>query len=417
MALPSVAIADDTPAVASPNKTALFAPHEVVAGYWSVEPGWHTELELGNNLTSRSLVVRTTLTTFQGTEIDLDPITVAPGEMRTFDLRQSLQLVGAGLMQTANSFGSVRFRYDSAAGASLYASVMVYRDGSPIAFHIPATGEGGGNEITGWDSIWWLPRATTDGYLIFSNSSSSHAEIRIWLAGDRGPAKETMISVGARRTRRESLRDLLQRAGISSTYGSISFGIAKSDDPVRITGVLLDETTGFAAMMRIFPKLPRTEDGPQLMIAPMVSLSSPDQALGFPPDTILESLIFLRNLGPKAVAPKLTLTWSGATPGRAVVMLPKLVLGELRSVNLSKLQRDGLVPPGLNWASLFVSFEGDAGDVIGFTAAYDSTGRYGLQSPFSYSVAPGWKGGRWRTASSIRCSQPEMLVCNPRGLT
>ncbi len=42
------------------------------------------------------------------------------------------------------------------------------------------------------------------------------------------------------------------------------------------------------------------------------------------------------------------------------------------------------------------NLKGTVRDLIGLTASYDPSSRYGLQSPFSYSLAPQWKGGRWR---------------------
>jgi hypothetical protein len=73
-----------------------------------------------------------------------------------------------------------------------------------------------------------------------------------------------------------------------------------------------------------------------------------------------------------------------------------LAPGAMQLISLSELQKQGLLPADQPWTAATVSFSGDPSDLVALTASYNDDGRYGLQSPFSYSVAPHWKGGRWR---------------------
>ena len=50
---------------------------EVVAAYWTLEPGWNTELEIRNNLLERKLTVTPVLRTATGREIALPDVTLA----------------------------------------------------------------------------------------------------------------------------------------------------------------------------------------------------------------------------------------------------------------------------------------------------------------------------------------------------
>ena len=50
--------------------------YEQFAPYWTAEGGWHTELQLRNNLSADSLVVTPTLRTFDGSEVALKPVTL-----------------------------------------------------------------------------------------------------------------------------------------------------------------------------------------------------------------------------------------------------------------------------------------------------------------------------------------------------
>ena len=53
-------------------------PQESFAPYWTSEPGWATQLQLKNNLSSRPLTVTPVLRLASGQEISLDATTIPP---------------------------------------------------------------------------------------------------------------------------------------------------------------------------------------------------------------------------------------------------------------------------------------------------------------------------------------------------
>lgn len=53
-------------------------PQESFAPYWTSEPGWDTELQLKNNLSSAPLTVTPVLRLASGEEIPLDEVTIPP---------------------------------------------------------------------------------------------------------------------------------------------------------------------------------------------------------------------------------------------------------------------------------------------------------------------------------------------------
>jgi hypothetical protein len=65
-------------------------PQELFLSYWTVEPGWSTELEVRNNVAWRDLTVTPVLRMAAGTEISLEPVTVPPEHVATVDVRQAL---------------------------------------------------------------------------------------------------------------------------------------------------------------------------------------------------------------------------------------------------------------------------------------------------------------------------------------
>ena len=81
---------------------------EQFAPYWTAEGGWHTELQLRNNLVSGNLVVTPSLRTADGTETALSPITLLPGEVQSVDLNKALAAVNSNLAGQANAYGSIK---------------------------------------------------------------------------------------------------------------------------------------------------------------------------------------------------------------------------------------------------------------------------------------------------------------------
>src|ERR1700722_18630303 len=63
---------------------------EVFAPYWTSEPGWETELQLKNNLSSGSLTAMPVLRLASGEEIALEPVTIASNASASVEINQAL---------------------------------------------------------------------------------------------------------------------------------------------------------------------------------------------------------------------------------------------------------------------------------------------------------------------------------------
>jgi hypothetical protein len=66
--------------------TRPFVPQELHAPYWTVEPGWHTDFEVRNNLDFKDLTIMPVLRTYSGVEIELggcfNPFSLATERMQ-----------------------------------------------------------------------------------------------------------------------------------------------------------------------------------------------------------------------------------------------------------------------------------------------------------------------------------------------
>lgn len=118
-------------------------PQEVFAPYWVSEPGWDTEFEMKNNLTSVPLTVTPILRLASGDEIPLDPVTISPNAAVSVWANKGLLQHSPNLLSQSGSYGSVVFRFNSLDAMNLHATVRLTIHGaSPLHFLLPHTPRG-----------------------------------------------------------------------------------------------------------------------------------------------------------------------------------------------------------------------------------------------------------------------------------
>jgi hypothetical protein len=256
------------------------------------------------------------------------------------------------------------------------------------------------------EGIWWLPRPDVKDILVFSNSSERPNAGVLALYDASGKRWQQSIELGARGTVRLSLRELLQEAGLGGSYGVIRFEVASNAGTLDSLHFLYDETPGFSALMKMFDHDPAAKLQEHVWgsrrewttWAPMLALREPDAALAFPEGTRLEPKVFVRNTTRLPQSAKVKFTWrkAGAT---GIVTLPALRLKayEARLIDVQALQQSKRIPPDANWALVEISSPtAQPDDLLAIASSYDSSGRFGAQTPFSDQLAEHWVGGEWQ---------------------
>jgi hypothetical protein len=131
--------------------------------------------------------------------------------------------------------------------------------------------------------------------------------------------------------------------------------------------------------------------------APMLALTRPDPVLAFPAKVMLRPMVLVRNTTSRATAVQAELHWRSSTKdGR--VNLPALMLApyEVRKIDIGDLQRKWTVPEDAMWAQISLSANTEPDGIMAVAASYDSTLRYGAQTPFSDQMASQLEGGEWK---------------------
>jgi hypothetical protein len=383
---------------------------EQFISYWTTEPGWNTELHLRNNLESSDLTVAPALRTAAGVETALPSVTIKAGEVVSLDLYDVLMKAAP---QLAGGWGSVVVRFNAITPSALYASVMVRAAGRPFDFHLDGFGRGSKYETGSREGIWWLPQGSVTDYLILTNSGDQVLEPNLVLYDSIGKAWQQKLNLSARQTLRLSIRSLLQQAGFSGSFGGIKIDMAKGARYLDSAHLLFDESGGFSAIMKMFKHDPSTTLSSRSFggvkewttRAPMLALSNPDPALGFPAGTALQPKVFIRNATGKTFTAHIRFNWrSATTSGKSAPLDLTFNANETSVIAVAALQAQKLLPADAQWAAVILSASVLPEELLAVAASYDQTGRYGTQTPFSDQLASHWEGGKWevdRTHNSL----------------
>jgi hypothetical protein len=370
--------------------------------YWTTETGWNSELQLRNNALSQDLTVTPALRLADGAETSLAPVTIKPQEVTSIDIGAAIS--AAGSPNLVGTYGSIVLRYSSPSERVLYAALMVHRVGYPIAFHTDAMGESPDFQDGSREGIWWLPKDSTSDYLILTNQGSNPIPLALSLYNSVGKENKQRLILGAFETRRYSVRKLAQTAGLTGSYGGIKVAATAHAGSLDTLHFLFDETAGFSAILKMFDYDPTTplqerdyaHTGVWTQRAPMLALSNPDPALAFPAGTTLHPQLFIRNTTAKPTDVALRFNWrtasaTGPAPGPALHLSPY----ETRLIDVTTLQGAGTLPKEANWTSVTLTTTGLPDEIVAVAASYDSSLRYGAQTPFSDQLTFKWEGGMW----------------------
>lgn len=366
--------------------------------YWTTEGSWHSELQLRNNINGQDLTVSPSVRMADGVEISLPAVTIKPQEVKIID-------VGQAAPQLGRAYGSIVLRYRSAFSNGLYASLMLHDVGHPIAVHLDAISGDDTLEGVTREGVWWLPNETTSDYLVITNQGNSALKLNLSLYDAQGKESRQALSLGPRQTVRYSVRQLVQSAGFSGSYGGIKVAGETHAGSLDTIHFLFDEQAAFSALLKMFDQDPAAKiesrdfarTGVWTQRAPMLALSQPDPSLGFPEGTTLQPQMFVRNTTARQVTASLRFNWrSQSTTGNASGPTLQLAPFETQRIDIAALQAGNVLPKEANWTSVTVTTQGRPDELVAIAASYDTTLRYGSQTPFSDQLSFRWEGGLWQ---------------------
>ncbi|HEY6764895.1 MAG TPA: hypothetical protein VI386_08985, partial [Candidatus Sulfotelmatobacter sp.] len=384
-------------------------PQESFAAYWTAESGWDTDLRLRNNLAAGNLTVTPVLRLADGREIVLEAQTIPSNGSVSVPVGEALSKRAPGLLNQPTAFGSVAFRYTSLHARNLSVAVMVHMHGQPIGYHFDAYPVSKSDQPGSIEGIWWQPHPGTKNVLAFSNGSDKSVRGTLFLFDAAGKTWHKAIALAPHQTQRMSVATLVRTARLGGSYGGFKLELPSHALAIDSVHFLYDESVGFSALMKTFDHDPaakleeRTWAGNKQWTAwaPMLALRTPDPAAGFPVGTTLEPTVMVRNTTANRTSATVSLSWRGDS-GKGKAALPELSLSpfETRMLDIGAMQKQLQIPDDAHWALVTLTSPASPDDLIAIAASYDSTGRYGAQTPFSDNLGSYWSGGQWEVDST-----------------
>lgn len=205
------------------------APQEVFVPFWSVQPGWHTELMIRNN-NPRAMTVVPALRSRTGAETALEPVELAANDSQTISVAEVLSRVAPRILSEPDAFGSLVFRYSARSVGNIYASVLVGRVGSPIEFHFDAAESISDPTSASYQSIWWRATNNSTDTLVLANLFDQPLQGTLRIFDAKGHSAAHPFALAARETQQISITELLAKYEISGEFG----GLAVEPGPSRL---------------------------------------------------------------------------------------------------------------------------------------------------------------------------------------
>jgi hypothetical protein len=365
-----------------------------------------------NNLAAAPLTVTPVLRLASGQEVPLTPVTIPANASVSTSVNDGLQEHAPYLLGRAGSYGSVVFRFTSFHAMNLHATAVPSFHGEPVALRVHAhpavwdpadtlRADGPGS----LEGIWWQPRSGLNDVLVISNSSDTTVNGALSLFDGGGKRWSEPLSFGPHQTERMEMSALLQKAGLSGSFGGISFEVPAAAAAIDGAHLMYDEAGKFSTSLEMFSRDPRatvrertgSEQKQWVMRAPMLALHEPDPALDLPPGTKLQPTIFLRNATGQNVSANITLSWRGDS-GKGQAKLPVLQLAPFatQQIQVWAMQKQLGIPEDAHWAMVSLTTNAAPDDVIAIASSRDCTGTYDVGAKFIGGQGGRFAGGEWR---------------------
>ncbi len=149
---------------------------------------------------------------------------------------------------------------------------MIHDTGHAIAFHIDASPQLTEVQAGSREGIWWLPKETTNEYLILTNQGNTALSLALSLYDSTGRESKQQLPLGPYSTTRLSVRNLLQAAGLTGSYGGIQVSAAAHAGSLDTLHFLFDKDANFSALLKMFDHFPNAGVRGRQPVTPAKSL-------------------------------------------------------------------------------------------------------------------------------------------------
>jgi len=370
---------------------------------WRTDRGFSSTMRLQNALVLESIDVTPTIRFADGTEYDLLPMHLGPGEVASVSINRALAGLPPQLRRHASSHGTAVLGCDYPYPGAILGSIQVLDAAKGLSFNNPFHSlpevEPSFQFV---ESLWWRQTRNTNAFISIANSTEGVRSVIAEVTDSHGSvihSSELSLSAGESRILNLNFRSLRKsHRGEQGEAGGISISFFGRPGDILLAGGLEDLGRGLSAGLPFWYRQP----SPAALDYSAVGLTvgDPPSESGFPQGTRFTPFLTLRNATEDTVSVPMTLNYVlEGEPSNVSVPLPPLEAKQTLAVEFQEIlaqlglsDHDGIL-------NVKISSPRKPGEIVFALGSIDQTADYVLQvNPEGIGPSPGKAIPYWSTA-------------------
>lgn len=379
-----------------PTAIPAMADQDVGGGFWRVDENFDSVLHIKNVLETSALTVKPVLWMADGTEYDLEPITLDRSGTASINIKYALSRVPAEISSHLSRSGSVGIRYQWRWSDAAIALVTSIDEINSITYTTHLSSPIGSNPAVARakvaanleEGLWWLHTSGVVPFVTFVNTNSKLVNVHLAITdeGDRSSAAQDVVLL-AGESRLIPLDGLIEQLPGKPNAGGVRVTYTGRPDSVTIEGGLEDLKVGYSAPLPMLSlnarRLRRMISAANTTVAAVgIQLGSPESKMQFPENTTFAAYAAMRNLTDSPTRVKLTASVMSPRPRRIDLGFTSLEPRQTTQVNLTTLLARAGLTNYSGEANLIFSFDGPPDSVL------IATGSTAKDATYVFSVDP-----------------------------
>jgi hypothetical protein len=252
---------------------------------------------------------------------------------------------------------------------------------------------------TSYDAALWAPDEDTKGTISIINTSDETRTVHLTFLVKGRVEEQPILAIPARHTQTVNIDNLIARS--RETGAGIHVEYSEYPGTVLVEGHLINQRNGFEKYIHFLDKTLHYPNGAVRTQFLLVGQQPAED--GFPGGISFRSVAVVRNIDPAPVHVTPILKYERDGSPRSVTLKPlTLEIGESRVIDLSKAQREGLIPAEFHQGSLKLDPNTDHASIVAELFDFnDQTGGYTI-GPMFFSYPGRATQSIWRTDTGFQ---------------
>lgn len=345
--------------------------HKRVSPFWTSISDCITTIHLHNNLSTESLTVSPVLYLEDGTQIDLDFVTMGPLANASINVNEVIQALGFG-----EHFGGAEFRYDKEFDGALNVETEIIQPEESFSYSVESFSPNAlrSNERHG---VFWLPTPRSEVFFAVHNTSGETVVVSPELRFDDSIELLEQLTVPAKGFAKVRLGERGSLRAKKGEFGSVTIRHDGSGGAIAATGWIDDARTGFSTMMNFTD--PEVGSG-NVLLGTQVLLGRVGALAPLGNGSAVDSRMVVKNMSNVSASGSVEIYYSeGGAVGVSSVAISVPADG-LAIIDFRDLMRRGVIPRSISEASVIVYHSGQEGALMGRVIGISANKTFGFYS-------------------------------------